>query len=65
MDSEQQGHDREWEEEESSEGVQSNNRSKQRATPRAANRMSESIQDIKQLLEQDFNKRMEIIKAEF
>ncbi|KAH8656735.1 hypothetical protein BGZ61DRAFT_372066 [Ilyonectria robusta] len=67
MESEQQERDREWEEEqESSEGASSRNRPKKKTTPKAAaGIMIEAIQGLKQLLQQDFNNKMEIIKAEF
>jgi hypothetical protein len=55
----------EWQEEESSEGVPSNNRPRKRTTSKAADSMTNAIQDLKQLLEQDFNKRIEIMKTEF
>jgi hypothetical protein len=66
MESEQQERDREWEEEqESSKGASSRNRPKKRTTPKAAGSIIEAIQGLKQLLQQDFNKKMEIMKAEF
>ncbi|KAH7118335.1 hypothetical protein EDB81DRAFT_727818, partial [Dactylonectria macrodidyma] len=52
-------------EQESSEGASSRNRPKKRTTPKAAGIMIEAIQGLKQLLQQDFNKKMEIMKAEF
>jgi hypothetical protein len=58
MQSEQQEHDMEWQEEESSEGVPSNNRPRKRTTPETADSMTDAIQDLKQLLEQDFNKKL-------
>jgi hypothetical protein len=54
-----------WEEEGSSEAVSYNTRSKKRATPKAADKMLEAIQGLKQLLEQDFSRKMETMKAEF
>ncbi|WAO97073.1 Hypothetical protein NCS54_01477900 [Fusarium falciforme] len=54
----------EWQEEESSEGAPSQTRAKKRATPKAAGSMIELTQSLKRLLEQDFNKRMESMKAE-
>ncbi|KAJ4233508.1 hypothetical protein NW757_013721 [Fusarium falciforme] len=66
MESEQQERDREWEEEEeSSEGASTRNRPRKRTTPKAAGNMIEAIQGLKLLLQQDFNKKMEIMKAEF
>ncbi|KAM5353470.1 hypothetical protein ACJ41O_000120 [Fusarium nematophilum] len=70
MESEKQERDREWEEEveeeeESSEGASSRNRPKKRAAPKAVGSMIEAIQGLKQSLQQDFNKKMEIMKAEF
>ncbi|KAJ3453787.1 hypothetical protein MRS44_018419 [Fusarium solani] len=65
MQSEQQEHDMEWQEEESSEGVPSNIRPRKRTTPKAADSMTDAIQGLKQLLEQDFNKKIEIMKTEF
>ncbi|KAM5353025.1 hypothetical protein ACJZ2D_017102 [Fusarium nematophilum] len=56
--------DMEWQEEESSEGAPSQARAKKRATPKAAGSMIELSQSLKRLLEQDFNKRMESMKAE-
>jgi hypothetical protein len=65
MESEQQKGDMEWQEEESSEGAPSHTRAKKRATPKAAGSMIEATQGLKRLLEQDFNQRMEAMKAEF
>jgi hypothetical protein len=65
LESEQQKGAMEWQEEESSEGTPSHTRAKKRAAPKAAGSMSEVAQSLKRLLEQDFNKRMESMKAEF
>ncbi|KAL6411718.1 hypothetical protein AUP68_04092 [Ilyonectria robusta] len=65
LESEQQNGDMEWQEEESSEGALSHTRTKKRTTPKAVGSMTEAIQGLKRLLEQDFNKRMETMKAEF
>ena len=65
MQSEQQECDMEWQEEETSEGVPSNNRPRKRTTPKTADSMTDAIQGLKQLLEQDFNKKIEIMKTEF
>lgn len=64
LESEQKKGDMEWQEEESSEGAPSQTRAKKRATPKAAGSMIELTQSLKRLLEQDFNKRMESMKAE-
>jgi len=64
IEAEQQECNIEWEEE-NSEGTSSNTRTKKRTTPKAADRMLEAIQGLKQLLEQDFNRKIEIMKAEF
>jgi uncharacterized protein YbaA (DUF1428 family) len=53
-----------WEEE-NSEETSSNTRTKKRTTPKATDKMLKAIQGLKQLLEQDFNRKIEIIKAEF
>jgi hypothetical protein len=70
MELEQQKRDKEWEEEEeeeeeTSEGVSSRNRPKKRVTPNAVGSMIEAMQSLKQFLKQDFNRKMEIMKAEF
>jgi len=65
LESEQQNGDMEWQEDESSEGALSHTRTKKRTTLKAAGSMTEAIQGLKRLLEQDFNKRMEAMKAEF
>jgi hypothetical protein len=64
MESEQQERDMEWQEEENSERVPSNNRAKKRTTHKAADNMIEAIQGLKQLLDEDFNRKMEIMKTE-
>jgi len=65
LESEQQNGDMEWQEEESSEEALSHTRTKKRTTPKAAGSMTEAIQGLERLLEQDFNKRMATMKAEF
>ncbi|KAH7304401.1 hypothetical protein B0I35DRAFT_414457 [Stachybotrys elegans] len=65
LESDQKKGDMEWQEEESSEGAPSQTRAKKRATPKATGSMIEVTQSLKQLLEQDFNKRMESMRAEF
>lgn len=54
-----------WQEEESSEGTPSHVRTKERSMPKATGSMMEAIQGQKQLLQQDFDKKMETMKAEF
>jgi hypothetical protein len=65
LESEQQKGDMEWQEEESSEGSLSRTRTKNRTTPKAAGSMNEAIQGLRRLLEQNFNKKVESMKAEF
>ncbi|PCD21166.1 hypothetical protein AU210_016592 [Fusarium oxysporum f. sp. radicis-cucumerinum] len=63
---EQQNGDMEWQEEgETSEGALGQNRARKQAAPKSAGGMVEAVQSLKQLLEQDLNKKIEAMKAEF
>lgn len=65
MEADQQNRDREGREDESSEASRSYTRTRKRTTTKAADNMSEAIQCLKQLLEQDFNKKIKAMKTEF
>ncbi|EXK76700.1 hypothetical protein FOQG_18569 [Fusarium oxysporum f. sp. raphani 54005] len=66
LEMEQQNGDMEWQEEgETSEGALGQNRARKQATPKLAGGMVEAVQSLKQLLEQDLNKKIEAMKAEF
>ncbi|KAF6525853.1 hypothetical protein HZS61_011648 [Fusarium oxysporum f. sp. conglutinans] len=66
LETEQQNGDMEWQEEgETSEGVLGQNRARKQAAPKSAGGMVEAVQSLKQLLEQDLNKKIEAMKAEF
>ncbi|EXA29691.1 hypothetical protein FOVG_18835 [Fusarium oxysporum f. sp. pisi HDV247] len=63
---EKQNGDMEWQEEgETSEGALGQNRVRKQTAPKSAGGMVEAIHSLKQLLEQDFNKKIESMKAEF
>ncbi|KAK2926560.1 hypothetical protein FoTM2_013428 [Fusarium oxysporum f. sp. vasinfectum] len=53
------------EEGETSEGALGQNRARKQAAPKPAGGMVEAVQSLKQLLEQDLNKKIEAMKAEF
>ncbi|KAI7768236.1 hypothetical protein LZL87_014082 [Fusarium oxysporum] len=66
LEMEQQNGDMEWQEEgETSEGALGQNRARKQAAPKSAGGMVEAVQSLKQLLEQDLNKKIEAMKAEF
>ncbi|KAM5529165.1 reverse transcriptase [Fusarium oxysporum f. sp. phaseoli] len=66
LEMEQQNGDMEWQEEgETSEGALRQNRARKQAAPKSAGGMVEAVQSLKQLLEQDLNKKIEAMKAEF
>ncbi|KAG7430654.1 hypothetical protein Forpi1262_v008277 [Fusarium oxysporum f. sp. raphani] len=66
LEMEQQNGDMEWQEEgETSEGAPGQNRARKQAAPKSASGMVEAVQSLKQLLEQDLNKKIEAMKAEF
>ncbi|KAL9561342.1 hypothetical protein ACKAV7_014697 [Fusarium commune] len=66
LEMEQQNGDMEWQEEgETSEGALGQNRVRKQAVPKPAGGMVEAVQCLKQLLEQDLNKKIEAMKAEF
>ncbi|KAH7208473.1 uncharacterized protein BKA55DRAFT_494152, partial [Fusarium redolens] len=68
LEMEQQNGDMEWQEEgETSEGALGQNRARKQAAPKSAGGMVEAgaVQRLKQLLEQDLNKKIEAMKAEF
>ncbi|KAK2670373.1 hypothetical protein RAB80_014510 [Fusarium oxysporum f. sp. vasinfectum] len=66
LEMEQQNGDMEWlEEGETSEGALGQNRTRKQAAPKLAGGMVEAVQSLKQLLEQDLNKKIEAMKAEF
>ncbi|RKK27410.1 hypothetical protein BFJ66_g16667 [Fusarium oxysporum f. sp. cepae] len=66
LEMEQQNGDMEWQEEgETSEGALGQNRARKQAAPKSAGGMVEAVHSLKQLLEQDLNKKIEAMKAEF
>ncbi|KAM5529614.1 hypothetical protein BFJ69_g16696 [Fusarium oxysporum] len=66
LEMEKQNGDMEWQEEgETSEGALGQNRVRKQTAPKSAGGMVEAIHSLKQLLEQDFNKKIESMKAEF
>ena len=66
METEQQNVDIEWQEEgESSKGALGQNRAWKQIAPKSSRGVIEVVQSLRQLLEQDFNKKIESIKAEF
>ncbi|KAF4340375.1 hypothetical protein FBEOM_5705, partial [Fusarium beomiforme] len=66
LEMEQQNGDMEWQEEgETSEGAPGQNRARKQAAPKSAGGMVEAVQSLKQLLEQDLNKKIEAMKTEF
>ena len=66
MEIEQQNVDIEWQEEgESSKGALGQNRARKQTAPKSSRGIIEVVQSLRQLLEQDFNKKIELIKAEF
>jgi hypothetical protein len=63
---EQRNGDIEWQEEgETSEGTLGQNRARKQAAPKSSAGMVEEIQSLRQVLEQDFDKKIESMKAEF
>jgi hypothetical protein len=66
LEMEKQNGDMEWQEEgETSEGALGQNRARKQTAPKSAGGMVEAVQGLRQLLEQDFNKKAEAMKAEF
>lgn len=65
MEADQHNRDRQGQEDETSEGARSYTRTRKRTTTKAADNMSEAMQCLKQLLEQDFSKKMKAMKTEF
>ncbi|KAH7247563.1 uncharacterized protein BKA55DRAFT_572269 [Fusarium redolens] len=66
LEMEQQNGDKEWQEEgETSEGALGPNRARKQTAPRSSGGMVEAVQSLEQLLEQDFNKKIEAMKVEF
>ncbi|KAG7406724.1 hypothetical protein Forpe1208_v014426 [Fusarium oxysporum f. sp. rapae] len=71
LEMEQQNGDMEWQEEgETTEGALGQNRAQKQAAPKSAapksaGGMVEAVESLKQLLEQDLNKKIEAMKAEF
>ncbi|KAJ4072435.1 hypothetical protein NW761_014935 [Fusarium oxysporum] len=66
LEMEQQNGDMEWQEEgKTSEGALGRNRARKQAAPKSAGGIVEAVQNLKQLLEQDLNKKIEAMKAEF
>ncbi|KAI8411013.1 hypothetical protein FOFC_07607, partial [Fusarium oxysporum] len=66
LEMEQQNGDMEWQEEGgTSEGALGQSRARKQAAPESAGGMVEAVQSLKQLLEQDLNKKIEAMKAEF
>lgn len=61
----QQNRDREGQEDESSEGAPSYTRIQEKTTIKATDNTSKAIQCLRQLLEQEFRKKMKYIKTEF
>nr|CEG03959.1 unnamed protein product [Fusarium acuminatum CS5907] len=56
----------EWQEEgEISEGTLGQNRVRKQTAPKSSGGVVEAVQSLKQVLEQDFNKKIEAMKAEF
>ncbi|KAI7759592.1 hypothetical protein LZL87_013993 [Fusarium oxysporum] len=53
------------EEGETSEGALGQNRARKQAAPKSAGDMIEAVQSLKQLLEQDLNKKIEAMKTKF
>ncbi|PNP51659.1 hypothetical protein FNYG_15885 [Fusarium nygamai] len=66
LEMEQQNGNMEWQEEgETREGALGQNRVRKQAAPKSAGDIVEAVQSLKQLLEQDLNKKVEAMKAEF
>jgi ABC-type transporter Mla subunit MlaD len=66
LEMEQQNGDMEWQEEgETSEGTLGQNRARKQTAPKSSGGVVEAVQSLKQVLEQDFNKKIEAMKAEF
>src|SRR6478609_4700683 len=66
LEMEKQNGDMEWQEEgETSEGALGQNRVRKQTAPKSAGGKVEAVYSLKQLLEQDFNKKIESMKAEF
>jgi hypothetical protein len=61
-----QNGDMEWQEEgETSEGALGQNRTRKQTAPKSSGGVVETVQSLKQLLEQDFNRKIEAMKTEF
>jgi hypothetical protein len=66
LETEQQNADMEWQEEgETSEGALGPNRARKQTASKSSGGAVEAIQSLRQLLEQDFNKKIESMKTEF
>jgi hypothetical protein len=66
LEMEKQNGDMEWQEEgETSEGALRQNRARKQTAPKSSGGVIEAVQSSEQLLEQDFSKKIEAIKAEF
>ncbi|KAG7408119.1 hypothetical protein Forpi1262_v017990 [Fusarium oxysporum f. sp. raphani] len=66
LEMQQQNVDMDWQEEGgTSEGVLGQNRARKQTAPKSSGGVVEAVQSSKQLLEQDFNMKIEAMKAEF